>query len=819
MTANAPHTTTLVPSFAHTVQRHITTTLGRSPVAVSPHTLLRAVALATRDHLVEGMVRTEARYQQAQAKRVYYVSMEFLLGRALGNNLHNLGLWETCEALLKTFGTEVALLEEHEAEAALGSGGLGRVAACFLDSLASLDMPGYGYGLHYEYGLFKQTIHNGYQQEQPDHWLAGGTPWTLARVEEVCQVPLYGRIEHGQDSAGRYQPRWVECKTVLGVPHDMPIVGYGGQTINVLRLYEAQSADTFEMPIFNASDYIKAVQQNMASSTIAKVLYPAHTVEAGRELRLVQEYFLVACTLRDILRRYQQQHSTLAAFPQQVAIQLNDTHPALSVAELMRLLVDEQALPWDEAWELTQATLGYTNHTLVPEVLGRWPVPLLEYVLPRHLQIIYEINHRFLLQVAARWPGEEDRQRQMSLIEEGDPKQVRMAHLAIVGSHAVNGVSALHSQLVTTTLVPDFAQLWPEKFSNKTNGITQRRWLLKANPLLAQLITATIGDGWIRDLTQLRTLEPYAQDSAFQEAFRAVKRANKVRLAQIIATTTGLVVDPDSLFDLQVKRIHEYKRQLLNVLHIIHTYLRLIEDHDAPLVPRTYVFAGKAAPGYWAAKQIIKLIHNVGQMVNHDPRAAAHMRVVFVPNYCVSLAEQMIPAADVSEQLSTAGTEASGTGNMKCALNGAITVGTLDGATLEMRDEVGAENMALFGLSADDVATMRRDNSYRPWEYCERFPALWRVLETLRSDLFAPQEPGLFQWLYEALLSPEESYVHLADLPAYVETQAAISALFLQPALWSQHAILNVARMGQFSSDRTITEYAQDIWHIARSVP
>ena len=798
------------------MQQHAVTTLGTQWEHLSLREIFMTMALAARDRIVQGMLRTEARYQQADVKRLYYLSMEFLMGRALGNNLHNLGLWQASQELLQHLGVNLTALEEHEADAALGNGGLGRLAACFLDSLASLDMPGYGYGINYEYGLFKQEINNGYQYEKPDHWLASGTPWEFERPEEACLVPLYGRIEHAQDRYGDYNPMWIEWQTIFGVPHDMPIVGYEGQTINVLRLFSARSSDEFDMHIFNAGDYVKAVQQKIASETISKVLYPSDAVEAGRELRLVQEYFLVACALRDILRRYQRHHTTFDAFPAKVAIQLNDTHPALTVAELMRLLVDEQALPWEEAWDITQETLGYTNHTLLPEALEKWPVSLLEYVLPRHLQIIYEINHRFLQQVAARWPGDNARLQRMSLIEEGDFKQVRMAHLAIVGSHAVNGVSALHSELVQTTLVPDFAQFWPQKFSNKTNGITQRRWLLKANPDLAGLITKTIGAGWIRDLDQLRALEPYAQDSGFQSAFRDVKQTNKVRLAQVIAQATGVTVDPASLFDIQVKRIHEYKRQLLNVLHIIHTYLGVIEDHCLPPAPRTYIFAGKAAPGYWAAKQIIKLIHNVGQVINHDPRVAECLKVVFLPDYRVSLAEKIIPAADVSEQISTAGMEASGTGNMKFALNGALTVGTLDGANIEILAEVGAENIAIFGLTAQDIEHLRRENRYQPWTYCERFPALRRVLDTLRTGLFAPQEPELFSWLSDALLRPGEPYFHLADLPAYIETQGQVSHTFLQQALWTQKTILNVARIGKFSSDRTIMEYAQDIWHITR---
>ncbi|HZO90970.1 MAG TPA: glycogen/starch/alpha-glucan phosphorylase [Chthonomonadaceae bacterium] len=801
-------------AFEVAIRQHVQYSLAKEPENLSHRDVFQAAALAVRDRMVDRMLETEHRYRQADAKRLYYLSMEFLIGRSLGNNLCNLGLWDHCAEALRALGADLEEAQESEPDAALGNGGLGRLAACFLDSLATLDMPGYGYGINYEYGLFRQEIDNGYQKENPDNWLAYGTPWQIERPEEACLVPMYGRIEHGEDRYGNYNPMWLDWKHVVGVPHDMPIVGYGGRTVNYLRLFSARSSFEFDMQIFNTGDYIRAVQQKIGSETVSKVLYPSDTIEAGRELRLQQEYFLVACALRDIVRRYTQDHATFDQFPSRVAIQLNDTHPALAVAELMRILVDENDQPWETAWEITQATLGYTNHTLLPEALEKWPVSLMERVLPRHLQIIYEINRRFLDQVASVWPGDIGRLQRLSLIEEGAHKQVRMAHLAIVGSHSVNGVSALHTELIKTALVPDFYQLWPERFNNKTNGVTQRRWLLKANPGLSNLITETIGDRWITDLNRLRELEPYAEDAGFQQAFLRVKRDNKARLAGLIRETARVAVDPDALFDVQAKRIHEYKRQLLNVMHIMDEYLSLIEDGQEPVVSRVYIFAGKAAPGYWAAKQIIKLIHSVGQVINNDPRVQGRLKVVFVPDYRVTLAEQIIPAADLSEQISTAGKEASGTGNMKFAMNGALTIGTLDGANIEIQEEVGAENIFIFGLKAEEIQQMREQGTYHPWEHYERSPALRRVLDALNENVFCPREPGLFGWIYQVLLYGGDPYFHLADMPSYSEAQARAGQAFTDPASWARKAILNVARTGKFSSDRTVAEYARDIWDV-----
>jgi starch phosphorylase len=805
--------TTVEAPLEAAIRRHLRYSLGQDGRNPSRYDLFTATSLAVREKLIDSILETERRYEQAKAKRLYYLSMEFLIGRSLGNNLDNLGLRAQCEENLRAMGADLDEILECEEDAALGNGGLGRLAACFLDSLATLGMPGYGYGIFYEYGLFRQEIQNGYQREKPDNWLAHPTPWVLERPEEACLIPVYGRVLKETDATGRYNPMWMDWKLIIGVPHDLPIVGYGGRTVNVLRLYSARSSEDFDMAIFNDGDYHKAVEQKIATETISKVLYPSDIAAAGRELRLIQEYFLVACAIRDIVRNYRQRHTDFTAFSSQVAIQLNDTHPALAVAELMRVLVDENDLEWDDAWEITRATCGYTNHTLMPEALEKWPVSLFERVLPRHLEIIYSINHYFLEQVKAHRPDDIAALNRMSIIEEGANRQVRMAHLAIVGSHSVNGVSALHTELVKSSLVPDFYDLWPERFNNKTNGVTPRRWLLKANPALAGLITSAIGDAWITDLDRLHDLEPHAEDPAFRAEFLAIKRANKERLARVIRTTTGVTVAPDSLFDIQIKRIHEYKRQLLNVLHILYEYLCLVEDGKEPSVPRTYVFAGKAAPGYWAAKQYIKLINNVAQAINNDARVKDRIKVVFVPDYRVSLAETIIPAADLSEQISTAGKEASGTGNMKFAMNGALTIGTLDGANIEIREEVGDDNIFIFGLKAEEIAEMRHRGVYNPRKSMQD-PDLWRVVNSLRGDRFCPREPGLFDWIHEMLLSAHEQYFHIADLPSYIEAHNRASELFLDRDEWARKAILNVARSGRFSSDRTIREYADDIWQI-----
>jgi len=796
------------------ILRHLKYSLGKDSAKATKRDYFEPLCMTVRDRLIAGLIETERRYVQEDRKRVYYLSMEFLIGRALGNNLLNLQLYDAFREALAEQGLDLEDLREEERDAPLGNGGLGRLAACFLDSMATLGIAGFGYGLHYEYGLFKQEIENGYQKEKPDFWPSRQDPWEIERADEACLVPLYGRIEHGTDRQGLYNPMWLDWQVIVGVPYDMPIVGYGGTTVNYLRLYAARASSEFSTEIFNEGDYFRAVEEKIAAETVSKVLYPADTFAAGRELRLIQEYFLVACAVRDIVRRYLHDHATFDAFPAKTAIQMNDTHPALTVAELMRLFVDEYELPWERAWEITVGTLGYTNHTLLSEALERWPVTLLEKVLPRHLQIIYEINRRLLADVQSRWPGDLDRMRRISLIEEGPEKKVRMAHLAITGSHAVNGVSALHSELIKKVLVPDFYELWPGRFSNKTNGITPRRWLLKANPLLAGLITRTIGAEWITNLDCLRSLEPYAIDQAFQREFMEVKKNNKESLRAVVSSATGIAIDADSLFDIQAKRIHEYKRQLLKVLYIIHEYLCVTEDGLTPSTPRTHIFAGKAAPGYWQAKQIIKLINSLAEVINNDQRVGDMMKVVFIPDYRVSLAEKIIPAADLSEQISTAGTEASGTGNMKFSLNGALTIGTLDGANIEIMEEVGEENIHIFGLKIAEVEKFKQSGAYNPWDWYHHHDVIRRVMDTFRDDRFCPRTPGLFHWVFDRILNEGDVYFHLPDFLHYIEVQAQVDRDYQDQSLWSRKAILNVARMGKFSSDRTIKEYGRDIWGV-----
>ena len=795
------------------IDYHLRCSLCKETPTKDYRDLFLSTAFSLRDRMAEKILHTEQRYQKSQTKRVYYLSLEFLIGRLMGNNLHNLGMFDVCREFMAEAGIDIEEVREQENDPGLGNGGLGRLAACFLDSMATLDIAGFGYGIHYEYGLFKQEIDNGYQREKPDNWLADLNPWEFKRTDEKCIIPIKGRIEHFQDRDGEYNPMWLDWNFIVGIPFDIPVVGYGGKTVNWLRLYGAGSSADFDIQIFNEGDYFRAVEQKVASETITKMLYPLDTIMSGRELRLVQEYFLVACTLKDIIRRYMKNNENFDRFPEQVAIQMNDTHPSLAVAELMRLLVDEYALPWDHAWEITQQTLAYTNHTVLSEALEKWPTDLLERVIPRHLQIIYEINRQFLEKIAARYPGDVDLLRRMSLIEEGESKLVRMAHLALVGSHSVNGVSALHTEILKQDNFSDFYALWPERFVNVTNGITQRRWLLDANPRLAGLITDTIGDTWITDLSRLRQLEPYADETAFMDEFRDIKRANKEDLAKIISDTLWLPINPDSLFDIHIKRIHEYKRQLLKIMHIIHEYLQIIRGEKTPTLAKTFIFAGKAAPGYWVAKQIIKLIHNVGQVINQDRRIQDALKVVFLPDYSVSLAEKIIPAADLSEQISMAGQEASGTGNMKFMLNGALTVGTLDGANVEMLEEAGADNIFIFGLKAEEITDMIKKKNYYAVEYYRLFPEIRRVLDTFRDNTFCPDEKGLFQWIYHRMMNNKDPYFHLPDFFPYIQAQDQIEAEYLDPVNWTKKSILNVARSGKFSSDRAVSDYNRLIWN------
>ena len=778
---------------------------------------LHALSVAVRRPMLDAMRETERRYRDQDSKRLYYLSMEFLMGRALGNNLTNLELYDEAKSIIAELGADLEELRSLEHDAALGNGGLGRLAACFLDSLASQNLPGFGYGINYEFGLFSQTFVNGYQHEKPDHWLdEEGSPWLVDRADDAIAVPVYGAIAHTTVD-GVYKPSWVDYKIIVGVPHDMPIVGYGGQTVNVLRLYTARSSDEFDIGIFNSGDYIAAVQHKINTEAISKILYPSDLVDRGRELRLLQEYFLVACSVRDIVKRYRETHDSFDEFPSKVAIQMNDTHPALTVVELMRMFIDDYALPWEQAWAITVATCGYTNHTLLPEALEKWPFDLLERLLPRHLQIMQEINRRLVAEVERRFPGDAAMQKRVSLIDDSDRRNVRMGNLAMAGSHSINGVAALHSELVKTTLAPEFYKLYPERFNNKTNGVTPRRWLLHANRPLASLITRAIGDGWIRNLDELRRLELFADDAGLLDRLHAVKSRNKLALAHLTKELTGVIVDPNSMFDVQVKRMHEYKRQLLNILHVVDRYWQLAEDQKEPLVPRTFYFAGKAAPGYFMAKLIIKLIHSVGEVVNADPRTRDWIRVVFLPDYRVTLAEAIIPAAELSEQISTAGKEASGTGNMKLALNGALTIGTLDGANIEIRDEVGEENIFIFGLRAEEVSSLIQ-TGYHPEHYMGASRNVRRVVDTIAAGHFSRGDKDIFRPIVSKLLSASDEYVHLADLAPYLETQQRVDEAWLDRGQWNRKSLLNIARMGKFSSDRTITEYARDIWKIKPAV-
>jgi starch phosphorylase len=771
-------------------------------------------ALAIRELAMDRMIATQRAYVDHDVKRLYYISMEFLLGRLLENNIAALGVTEAARAALKELEIDFDGLLRQEPDAGLGNGGLGRLAACFLDSLASMEYPGYGYGLRYEHGLFRQEFENGWQKERPDDWLKYGNAWEMIRPEYTVPVLVYGRIENVPTVGGGKKPVWVDWQMLEGVPYDVPVIGFGVNTVNVLRLWSSRATESFRLDVFNQGEYVKAVEEKNWAETITKVLYPSDATHAGKELRLIQEYFLVTCTVRDIIRRYRKNHTNWNAFADKNAIQLNDTHPALAVAELMRYFMDETDLPWDKAWEITTKTLGYTNHTLLPEALERWPVTLMERVLPRHLQIIYEINARFLQQVTLRWPNDVNRLQKMSLIEEGEHRQVRMANLAIVGSHSINGVSALHSELLKELVIPEFAEMMPEKINNKTNGITHRRWLLVCNPGLSNLITSRIGDGWIKDFEQLKKLEPFAQDKGFRDEFLAVKRHNKERLAALIQDLVGEWVDPDSLFDVQIKRLHEYKRQLLNAMHIIALYQRIKDDPNIEVTPRTFIFGAKAAPSYYLAKVIIKLINALSRAINNDPDVADRIKVVFLPDYSVTLAETIIPAADLSEQISTAGKEASGTGNMKLSLNGALTIGTWDGANIEIAEEVGLDNIFIFGHKAHELQVLQ--DRYNPWDYYHADPELRRVIDAIRDNDFVPEEGPVFMDLYRTLMEHGDVYFHLADFRAYMQCQARVSELYRDQQEWARQAVLNVARMSKFSSDRTIREYADEIWNLRK---
>jgi len=780
--------------------------VGVAPADATPADLMAAVAQVARQQLSQRWVQTQA--AQRGSRRVYYLSMEFLMGRTLGNALAALDLQGTAAAALAARAQRLEDVEQQEADAALGNGGLGRLAACFLDSMATLKLPSFGYGIRYEYGMFAQTIVDGRQVEHPDSWLGDGSPWEFPRRDVHFPVRFGGHVDHGSGVA-----RWMPAAEVNAKAHDMVVPGHGTDHVSTLRLWKATAPEHIDLHAFNSGDYARAAAVKNEYENISWVLYPNDSTPAGRELRLRQEYFFTSASIQDIIDRHLHEHGTLQNLADKVAIHLNDTHPAIGVAELMRVLCDEHALPWVEAWRITQQVFSYTNHTLMPEALETWSVGLMQHVLPRHLEIILHINQAFLDFAASRRPGDAEYLRRLSLIDESGERRVRMAHLCVVGSHKVNGVSALHSQLLVKTIFADFAALWPERFTNMTNGVTPRRWLAHSNPALSRLIDEHIGTHWRLDLDQLLRLRPLADDAGFRREFLAVKLVNKRRLAAAIQRLTGIKVDPHGLFDVQVKRIHEYKRQLLNVLHVVTRYLDILADPNRDWVPRTVIFAGKAASSYHMAKQIIRLIHDVGQVINHDPRVGDRLKVVFLPNYGVSVAELIMPGANLSEQISTAGTEASGTGNMKLALNGALTIGTDDGANIEIRQCVGDPHIFIFGHRAHEVAALR-ERGYQPLHIHERHPRLQAVLKAIGEGQFSPDEPERYRGLVDALLWGGDHYLLLADYDAYLEAQARVDALFREPQAWARSAVLNVAGMGMFSSDRTIRDYARDIWKV-----
>ena len=790
--------------------------LGKFPALATPKDYYMALAYAVRDRMLNRWISTAAEYTLRGSRTVAYLSAEFLMGPHLGNNLINLGIYDRVKECIGELGLNFDELLDEEEEPGLGNGGLGRLAACFIESLATLEIPSLAYGIRYEFGIFQQEIVDGWQLEKTDKWLRYGNPWELARPDWTVEVKLGGHTELYVDDRERSRVRWVPHRTVNGVPYDTPILGYLSNTANTLRLWKAEAPESFDFAVFNSGDYYGAVNQKVTSENLSKVLYPNDEQVRGKELRLEQQYFFVSCSLQDMLRILRIQKIPLHRFCDKFAVQLNDTHPAIAVAELMRLLVDEHTLPWDQAWEVTRRTFAYTNHTLLPEALERWPLHVFEKILPRHLQIIYEINARFLDEVRLRFFGDEQRLARMSLIDESGERYVRMAHLACVGSHAINGVAELHSELLKQDVLRDFHELWPQKFRNKTNGVTPRRWMILSNPRLAELITHRIGTEWPKNLSQLRRLEPLAEDPAFRDAWLAIKQNNKSRLAALTVERTGIVIDPHSLFDVQVKRIHEYKRQHLNVLHIVHLYLQIKRDPRADVVPRTFIFGGKAAPGYTLAKLMIKLITAVGETVNRDPDVRDRLKVVFLPNFSVKNAQAVYPAADLSEQISTAGKEASGTGNMKFSMNGALTIGTLDGANVEILDEVGADNFFLFGLSTPQVYAAKA-SGYRPRDYYDANSNLREVVDLLYSGFFSRGDGDMFKPLLDGLMN-HDPYLLFADFQSYVDCQQLVAAAYRDVHRWNRMSILNAARSGKFSSDRSIREYCDDIWKV-NSVP
>ena len=806
----------LVEEMKESIRRQLRLTLARHLDNATPRELWMATCLAVREKIIDRFIETQSAHNERDARRVYYFSLEYLMGRLLNSNLCNSGLREAVSSALGDLGFDLETLCEEEHDMGLGNGGLGRLAACFLDSMATMDLPAIGYGIHYQFGLFRQEFDNGRQIELPDDWLKYGNPWEIVRPQYAQRVSLYGRVEHAYDDLGDYQPRWVEAKYVEGIPYDLAIVGYGASTVNFLRLWEAKASEELDLKTFNQGGYVEAVREKAMGESISKVLYPNDETENGKELRLVQQYFFVACSIQDMMARFLRLHDDWEEFPDKVVVQLNDTHPAVAVLELMRIFLDEKKLGWEKSWNLVRRTFAYTNHTLLPEALETWGEALFEHVLPRHMQIVREINRRFVEEeLASKWPGDHEKIQNMSIVEGG---QVRMAYLSVVGSHSVNGVAALHTKLLKGKLMKDFADLYPEKFNNKTNGITPRRWLLGCNPELAKLIDSVVGPEWVTNLNLLRGLEKVADDASFQEEFMKIKQGNKGVLAHMLESEMGLTVDPSAIFDSQIKRLHEYKRQHLNLLHILTLYRRLLHDPDLPICPRVFIFGAKAAPGYHLAKVIIHAINLVARKINKDERIKGKLKVAYWPNYGVSSAERIIPASDLSEQISTAGKEASGTGNMKFALNGALTIGTLDGANVEIKEEVGDENIFIFGETVEGIETLRA-SGYDPSDYYHQDEELKGVLDWLGSDYFSPGEGKVLQDLPRSLLEWGDPFFVLADFRAYVEAQEKANRAYSDPKKWSSMAIRNVAGSGKFSSDRTILQYAEEIWKLERIRP
>jgi len=803
-----------VPALELSIVNHLEFSLAKDEYSATKHDCFVSTALSVRDRLIERWIETQQTYYEKDAKRIYYISMEFLMGRLLGNALINLGLLENVEKALLELGYELEEIRSLESDAGLGNGGLGRLAACFLDSMATLELPAYGYGLRYQFGIFSQKIVNGYQIEAPDHWLKYGNPWEIERPEYKYKVKFYGKVDQYNDDNGRFRNDWTETEDVFAIAFDTPVPGYLNNTVNTMRLWSAYASEEFNLTYFNHGNYEKAVAEKIDSETISKLLYPRDEFYRGKELRLKQEYFLVSATVQDIIRRFKKTHQhKFEKFPEKVAIQLNDTHPALVIPELMRILVDIEELSWDRAWEIITKTCGYTNHTVLPEALEKWSVDLFQRLLPRHLQIIYEINHRFLEKIRVLSKNNVDHLRRMSIIEEGKLKMIRMANLAVIGSHSVNGVAKIHTDILKERVFSDFYRYCPEKINNKTNGITQRRWLKLCNPLLSNFISRHIGDTWITDLAELRKLEAYSNDDNFLTELHKIKRANKQRFADFILKQTGTKIDVNSIFDCQVKRFHEYKRQLLNVLHIIVLYNQLRGNPKMATVPYTFIFSGKAAPGYVMAKLILKLINSIADRVNNDKSINDKLKVIFLPNYSVSLAQLIIPAADVSEQISTAGFEASGTGNMKFASNGALTVGTLDGANIEIMEEVGEENMFIFGMTAQEV-TLLLESGYDPLFYYNQSLNLKMAMDMVIDGYFSPSQPELFRPIIESLLYQGDKFMLLADFDDYLACHKQVNETYKDSLKWAKMALLNIARIGKFSSDRTISEYARDIWNV-----